>query len=77
MANAVLIEDTKGELVDAIYYCSDLCAKSDSAYAGWYGCVELDFGQTCSAEGCSEQIHGLESCSCGEAFCRGYLRDPR
>lgn len=77
MANAVLIEDAKGELVDALYYCSDACAKTHSSYAGWYGCVELDFGQTCSAEGCEAQLHGLESCSCGEPFCRGYLRDPR
>jgi hypothetical protein len=74
MANAVLIEDTKGDLVEAEYFCSDFHAKSHSSYAGWYGCVELDFGQVCSAEGCSEQLHGVEQCECGNEDCLGFSK---
>jgi hypothetical protein len=72
MANAVLLQDVSGDVVDALYYCSDTCAKSNPAYAGWYGCVELDFGQGC--DNCSAQLHGIESCSCGEQTCFGYLK---
>jgi hypothetical protein len=42
MAHIVLINDADGELVDIHYYCSDFCAKHDTNYCGWYGCVEID-----------------------------------
>lgn len=74
MANAVLIEDNSGDLVEVEYFCSDFHAQTHEAYAGWYGCVELDFGQKCSAEGCSEQLHGIEQCECGSAECAGYAK---
>jgi hypothetical protein len=41
MAHIVLHEDKSGQLIDLTYYCSDTCAKSNSDYAGWYGCVEV------------------------------------
>lgn len=50
MANVVPIEDKDGQLVDLLYYCSDFCAKTNPAYAGWYGCVDnysTPFCQNC------------------------------
>ena len=40
MANIVPITNEIGDVVDYNYYCSDLCAKHDPNYAGWFGCVE-------------------------------------
>lgn len=74
MANAVFIKDESGEDVDAEFFCSDFHAKTHKDYAGWYGCVELDFGQKCSAEGCAEQLHGIEECRCGEPKCLGFKK---
>ena len=40
--NVVLIEDSIGDIVEIRNYCSDFCAKFDSNYDGWYGCVEAE-----------------------------------
>jgi hypothetical protein len=74
VANVVTIDDARGDVVDANYYCSDECAKSDENYAGWYGCVELDFGQKCHAVWCDNQIHGVEQCNCEDAGCVGWQK---
>lgn len=58
MANVVLIDDERGDVVDAVYYCSDYCARSDEAYAGWYGCVLPPSATACPS--CGEAIPGDE-----------------
>lgn len=59
MAHAVLLEDSSGDVVDARYYCCDTCAQTDTEYAGWYGCVELDFTTACEA--CGDTMEGIVS----------------
>lgn len=51
MANIVIIEDAQGDALDQHVYCSDDCAGTDPAYAGWYGCVELERDEWCAACG--------------------------
>lgn len=51
MAHVVLLEDKNGNTVDQHTYCSDYCAQSDPAYAGWYGCVELYAPEVCGTCG--------------------------
>ena len=74
MAHAVLINDVHGDVVEAVFYCSDHHAKTHAGYAGWYGSVELDFGQGCSLEGCTEVLHGIETCYCKNPDCRGFQK---
>jgi len=55
MAHIVLIEDEHGEVAEAVYFCSDHCAKTHSAYAGWNGCNEVyDNPQWCGS--CGEPL---------------------
>jgi hypothetical protein len=57
-----MIEDSKGDIIDAEYFCSDFChqdAAGDS-YQGWYGCVEISTTQTCENPGCEEILNGIE-----------------
>jgi hypothetical protein len=58
MAHFVVIEDTQGELVDLEVYCSDNCAQSSSSYAGWYGCMEVEFDTQCSRLDCENTLAG-------------------
>ena len=58
MANAVLIEDATGDVVDVRYYCSDVHARDDEDYAGWYGCTAPSVDVECPT--CGEQIRGEE-----------------
>jgi hypothetical protein len=51
MAHVVLVEDSAGELVDVVHYCSNFCAQSNEHYDGWYGCVDLEFSDTCASCG--------------------------
>ena len=51
MANITLIEDSNGDLIDLEYFCSDSCAKFSDYYAGWYGCFELHYPETCKTCG--------------------------
>lgn len=39
--HAVLQFDELDEMIDARYYCSDGCAKTDRDYEGWHGCEEI------------------------------------
>lgn len=46
MAHLHFIEDTAGDVVDAIYFCSDYCHKDychaqGIEYGGWNGCHEI------------------------------------
>lgn len=59
MAHFVLLEDAKGELEDVEVYCSDNCAQTSPKYAGWYGCMEVEFDTQCSREGCETLVHGV------------------
>lgn len=53
--HVVIIEDSKGDAVDARYYCCDTCAREDPMYAGWNGCHDLE--------------HEYEECAaCGEVL---------
>lgn len=56
MAHFVLIEDTQGELIDLETYCSDFCAQSSPAYAGWYGAQEVEFNTECAR--CGALVRG-------------------
>lgn len=58
MAHFVVIEDTQGELVDLEVYCSDNCAQTSPAYAGWHGCMEVEFNTQCV--GCKNTVKGVE-----------------
>jgi hypothetical protein len=50
MSHTVIIEDTNGGTVDVVWHCSDACAKTHTAYAGWHGCQEVHDGpQWCAA----------------------------
>lgn len=52
MAHLVIIEDSKGDITDVHWYCSDSCAKTDEHYFGWNGCIEIhDAPQLCVACG--------------------------
>ena len=77
--NAVMIEDVLGDLVDLHYYCSDSCARTDPAYAGWYGCVEGDeecenCGTDCG-EPMSNRVSRQGSWGCGIAGCESCFED--
>lgn len=56
MAHVVIVEDARtGDMTDVHWYCSDFCAKDDSHYAGWNGCVEIhDHPESC--HGCGEKL---------------------
>ena len=56
MAHFVLIEDADGDLIDLAVYCSDFCAKTSAAYAGWYGAQEVEFDTECV--NCGTTVHG-------------------
>lgn len=48
MTHLITIENTQGDIVDAIYYCSDGCARTHPNWAGWNGCHEIhDSPQWC------------------------------
>ncbi len=54
------IEESNGDLVDLIPYCSDTCHRLDQGedYQGWNGCYELQFSEPCS--GCGAPIRGID-----------------
>lgn len=63
MAHIHRIEDSHGDLVDLIYFCSDWCHqswcdKTLKAYDGWDGCHELQTSQPC--EWCQDTIEGYD-----------------
>lgn len=56
MAHAVFIDDAYGDLIDLRSYCSDSCAQTDNAYAGWNGLIDFDFDVDC--DNCNILIPG-------------------
>ena len=58
MAHFVFIDDAYGDLIDLHTYCSDTCAWTDDAYAGWNGAHELEFDSYC--DNCNKTIPGTE-----------------
>lgn len=58
MAHLVTIDDAQGDIIDAIVFCSDFCAKTHKAYAGWSGCHELQFDEGCAF--CGTIVRGIE-----------------
>lgn len=58
MANVNLIEDSRGDLIELEYFCSDGCAKVSDNYRGWYGCVELYTAEVCQT--CATQLAYIE-----------------
>lgn len=47
MAHVTFVEDGNGDVINAHYFCSDLCAQQHNTYAGWYGCVKLSYDAAC------------------------------
>jgi len=39
--HAHYIEDATGDIVDALYYCTDSCHRDNPDYNGWNGCNEI------------------------------------
>jgi hypothetical protein len=63
-----LIEDERGDTVDAVSLCSDAChrAYAGDEYAGWNGAHELEHTDYCAA--CGVVIPGTEdACECQRA----------
>lgn len=56
MAHAVFIDDAYGDLIDLRAYCSDACAQTDNAYAGWNGSIDFEFDNWCDS--CNQLIPG-------------------
>ncbi|KKM23519.1 hypothetical protein LCGC14_1614390 [marine sediment metagenome] len=54
------IEDSNGDLVDLIPYCSDTCHRLDQgdSYQGWNGCHESQSSERCTY--CDDPIRGIE-----------------
>ena len=52
------IEDTSGEVVDQLEFCSDYCHRDclGEDYQGWNGCHESEFDSVCGL--CGSKIHG-------------------
>ena len=59
------IDDEKGDLIDAIPFCSDPCHRdyAEIEYAGWNGCHEAEFTNYC--QNCGVVIPGfMDACKC-------------
>lgn len=56
----MIIEDERGDAVDAVPFCSDACHRdyAGAAYAGWSGCHETEFTTFCAA--CGVVIPGVD-----------------
>ena len=50
----VIIEDEHGNTEDVVTFCSDSCARTHPAYAGWHGAHEASPGDVC--ESCGEEL---------------------
>ena len=52
------IEDSSGDLVDLLEFCSDYCHRDclGDDYQGWSGCHESEFDTSCGH--CGAKIHG-------------------
>jgi len=62
------VEDTKGDVIDVIPFCSDgchrdYCREHGLAYGGWFGCQEGgDYPEWCAQ--CGVFAGGEAECSC-------------
>jgi len=63
--HAFHVEDSRGDLVDLVPFCSDSCHRqwcrdTGAEYRGWNGCMERpDYDQECAS--CSARIAGSAS----------------
>lgn len=72
------IEDSRGDLIDAIPLCSDACNRDYAGenYRGWNGCHEMEFTTYC--RNCGVVIPGFEdACQCqrDNVFVNRFLSD--
>ena len=59
MAHLHFIEDSDGEVVDQLVFCSDWCHKehTNDSYKGWNGCHEISTTEPCTF--CGDNVEGL------------------
>ena len=62
----LLIEDERGDIVDALPFCSDSChrAYAGERYAGWNGAHELEHTTFCVACGVVIAADDDDTCDC-------------
>jgi len=60
MAHLHYIEDSQGDVVDHVVFCSDFCHRQNSgeSYAGWNGCNEISTSEFCVE--CGHNVEGLD-----------------
>jgi hypothetical protein len=63
MAHYHFINDTSGDLIDSVTFCSDWCHNSwcqrtGNQYGGWNGCHELEFSTPCV--NCGGMVEGIQ-----------------
>jgi hypothetical protein len=57
MSHAVyLTDDVFGDVIDALWFCSDSCARTRKEYQGWNGCKENYSQPYCQNEICKEAL---------------------
>ena len=64
MAHLHLIEDSQGDVVDQVVFCSDFChqdycIREDVGYQGWFGCQEISITEPCA--NCESEVQGIET----------------
>tara|TARA_R110002020_G_scaffold50537_2_gene142647 strand:+ start:504 stop:710 length:207 start_codon:yes stop_codon:yes gene_type:complete len=64
MAHLHMIEDSKGDAVDQIVFCSDFChqdylIRENLIYGGWFGCQEISITEPCA--NCETEVEGIET----------------
>jgi hypothetical protein len=63
MAHLHLVEDSHGDVVDQIIFCSDFCnqdycLREGVDYQGWFGCQEISITEPCA--NCESEVQGVE-----------------
>jgi hypothetical protein len=57
MAHAVYLKDkTFNDVIDALWFCSDFCARQHPDYDGWNGCLENYTQPFCQNDACGEKL---------------------
>ena len=70
MAHLHLIEDSQGDVVEQIVFCSDFCHQDyiervkffghyNLTYGGWFGCQEISITEPCA--NCETEVQGIET----------------
>ena len=64
MAHLHLIEDSQGDVVEQIVFCSDFChqdyiERENLIYGGWFGCQEISITEPCA--NCETEVQGIET----------------